>query len=377
MHARMVYVSTLMLTLVPLSAWSDLACDPGFRAVEQMLKVNEFADDLDPLVIFENGQEITLATGGEGYLSTIVNSWLWEHNGIFTEQMNSLDFEALDYDQADTDVELLSVSPDGRITMQFCLPSNTKSTTIHAVYADTSVRGIQSSVGHVRDGRINAVANRATGAWFSRFNEGREHSGSEQMLRIMQHHFGMLAPRAVTERQVIALNEMYSAALSAEQLTGGNDLNVDVEGNTVYVEDTPTRMCFTEATTSFLISGVELLVDQCVTGLENHRGERYLALTNGFFKTGTIENAELGMTLVSEDCEGTTGSASVTYGYWPIDVSTLNIRTVFRQNGQDTVVAGQYPEFLGTCDELTIITSVLGNQERELYRNSFTVLRGR
>jgi hypothetical protein len=184
-----------------------------------------------------------------------------------------------------------------------------------------------------------------------------------------------MAPRAVTERQVIALNEMYSLALAAEQLTGGNDLNIDVEGSTIYVENTPTRMCFTDVTTGFWVEGVNLLDGQCVTGLENHRGKRYVAETDGVFKAGAIENAAFGWTLIANECIGNTGTISVTYQPPPIGQqgNPLNIRTVFRQNGIDTVVIGEQPEFVGTCDETAITSSAFGNQERDLYRRSITV----
>ena len=368
MSARLASFSGLLMVFFLSPAWAVLNCGSGFQPVMEKLKVSEFANDLEPLAIYQDGEEISLAPGGEGPLAGIVTSWIWESNGSFVEQVHALDFELLEFDRADTDTVLLDASSDGRLTLEFCMPENTDSVTIHAIYGEFEVRGVQSTVGHVRGGQINAVANRATTAWFKKFNEGKERSGSEQLLRIMKQHFGSRAPRLVTEKQVIALNAMYSAALAAEQLTGGNDLNVDVEGTTVYVEKAPTRMCFSDLTTEFRVSGVDLLVNHCVTGLEQHIGKRYIARTNGLYKTGTIENADLGMTLVANECSGATGTVPVHYGN-----TQLNIQTVFRQNGQDTLVAGPDPVFIGSCDEITVTSSALGNQEQPLYRRSVSV----
>ncbi len=369
MNIQWVRFSVVLCLMAPLPALAALTCDAGFRSVTQQLKVNEIATDLEPLVIYENGQEFTLATGGTGSLSGIITTWLWEHGGTFEEQQNTLDFGTLEFDRADTAAELVRVQAHGRITIRFCLPVNAQSTTIHAVFADSVVRGVQTTVGHVRDNRINAVASRATAAWFRKFNEGKERSGSEQMLRIMRQHYGATAPRVVTERQVITLNEMYSAALASEQLTGGNDLNIDVEGSTIYVERAPTRMCFSSATTAFWVDNVNrLLEDQCVTGLENLRGKRYVAMTDGWLKTGTIENAELGYMLVSHDCDAGVGTVSVSFGELP-----YNVRTTFEQQGRVEVVPGENPRFTGSCAPLKITASVLGNQEQPLYQRTHTV----
>lgn len=371
MAVRFVRFSLFFLVFFPFSAWSQTGCETGFRSVVETLKVNEFATDLEPLVIYKDGQEVALATGGQGALSSVVNMWSREHNGTFTEQVIALDYETLEFDRADTTVQSLEVDTDGRITLQFCLPETSNAVTIHAIFGETETRGVQTTIGQVRDGKINAVANRATAAWFNKYNQGKERSGSEQILRIMKQHYGAMAPRALTERQVIALNEMYGAALVAGQLTGGNDLNIDVEGTTVYVEFTPNLMCFSDLTTGFWVNGANLLINQCVSGLENHVGKRYVAETDGLYKTGTIENADLGMMLVGNDCNGTTGTVGVLYGN-----QTANVATTFLQSGQETVVYGGEPNFTGNCEQLKITASVIGNQEQPLYRRSVTVFDG-
>lgn len=66
-----------LLSLISAPAWADLDCSIDERPVIQTITVNEQADDLFPIPIYnpDTGEDDLLAVGGSGTLTDILNTW--------------------------------------------------------------------------------------------------------------------------------------------------------------------------------------------------------------------------------------------------------------------------------------------------------------
>ncbi len=137
----------LLFLTAPACAWAALDCGIDERPIMQTITVNEQANDLFLIPIYNpgTGEDELLATGGSGTLTDILNTWNENESSIGS---NSFNIDTLSF--TDTDAEFLENLGNSRYMVQFCLPNSTNSTTSHAVYKQgATVRGIFSGVGIV------------------------------------------------------------------------------------------------------------------------------------------------------------------------------------------------------------------------------------
>jgi hypothetical protein len=367
------------------AAWAGnlqavVVCDDGEKAVEVTMTLNTTANDLFPIVRWNANsmEEEIIAPGGMGALSEVITEWVVDDS---SSGQNVLDIPSLMYTYNDTNAIFVDDIGDGRYEVEYCLPDSVNAVTIHALFrGEVELRGIESTVGHVMMEQgayyIDAVANRHTATWFKNFREGKQRSGAEVLLNIMESHHGTRAPRSLTSLQVIALNEMYSLVPAAGQLRATGQ-GVDVEGTTIFVESNQNWLCFSPRVSEFWVTDVFALdPDNCVTDLHDGFWDPTTTRTDGYYQHGVIIDARA---LVEQDltdavtmgiCNG--NDATVSIGY---NVTPWNFLTTLSQNDGALVweVEGNETEQEVPCEETDVLLQVFGNTRQPLYEVSGTI----
>ena len=359
---RLRTILILLMLGSPPSLWADLDCGVDERPVVQYITVNDYAGDLFPIPIYnpDTGQEELLATGGQGFVTDIQNTWNVDEAEI---GFNNFNIATLTFTESTSDAEFLEDIGNSRYKVQFCLPDSANSTTSHAIYLDGGlVKGIFSGVGLVYNqgngDEIDLILNRATGTWFKGFNEGKSRSGHELVRNVVEQVFER-PERTLSEQVVVTLNESYAQQLDAQQLRANGE-RVDVEGLTVFVQDILPLICLSPTVSSYKINGEERLgADNCVSLTVEDIGRQTLSVTNGYRQEGSIMDARVGegqFQAVTMTCDGDEATAHIAY-----EIEPLNQRTTFLQGNTRLVTTLNNTDFSLPCADTEILIESLGN----------------